>query len=1127
MATREPGQDVERRYATALFIDISGFTRLSESLDPEETHSVVRPLLHLLAGTCERYGGFVHMSQGDCVFALFGVPNALEDAARAAVNAAIEMHNAVQHYNRERGTQLDVHTGINSGLMVVGSGLVHEVDVTSRAVNTASRLKDSSQRGQIWVGEETWRAIHGDFEARDLGPMPFKGVEGGIRVFEILSRSPLKHRSGLASGPGVAAELVGRAEEFDRLRKAVEQLLEGRGGVAQVIGDAGLGKSRLVAEARRSFGSGELLWLEGRSLATGANRSFHPFGDLLQSWLGVHIDATEQERLERLVAAIGSLLGESATDVIPFVATLMGLRLGGEYQARLAGIGGEPLENLTLRAVIQLLRALAARQPVALVFDDLHWADVSSLDLLSALLPLGADDPILFVLSMRPDPPIARTRIAESLQRLEPERCEEIVLAPLDQEAAGSLIQCLFEKGDLPPAARRLLVERAGGNPFYIGEVVRSLVDQHAIERRGEALFVTERIDEISIPGNVGEVILSRIDRLPARIRSVLQVAAILGRVVDLRILERIAESDDLGSDLASLTDANLLAPGQGGGLTYEFAHPLIQETLYAAVSFQKRRVVHAAIARAIQEVFDANDRGYHAQLAYHYAQARELEIAREHLALACDEGGASTEALQFLEDAAALFLESSGDSTDEAHATAIHRKLALAYLSRGKMIEGNHHLDRALVLLGQRVPTTRYGRRWRHATATASAIADLFLGRDPARRRRATPQERELIHLMYAAAQAQVTTDPAGFIFESMVGMRRLNQVDPRSVERAAGIYAGAVGFLAYAGLPLTIRDRLLRRAERFVNTRDPRDLFTYRVFRFIHHFLAGDWDEVHRIDGDLTEENLQLGEIWLVINYLPLDAKRLAHQGRFAEASEELERIGKIGELYAYDLARSNEHAVRMFIQLERRELDSALRTARSYYEAFDEDLLNLFALGHEARIETLLGDLAAAASSLERAERILARAGFVPPFHRSAYWVARLGLDLERLEHALQSGAPDARALRRKVELSGRKALADARKVAWQLPETLALLAREASLTGHPRKSLDLWSEAVDTAERLGMRPQLGRIWRDVGLQLRAEGPGRRFRGVDAEGCLARAAEIFEDLDLERDLEWLRDA
>jgi class 3 adenylate cyclase/tetratricopeptide (TPR) repeat protein/ABC-type cobalamin transport system ATPase subunit len=1108
-----PTRDRELRQATLLFTDVSGYTAYNERLHPEDAMDLFDPALSFLAEICEKYGGTVDSTAGDAIFVIFGVPKAIENSARAAVNAAIEMHNRIGEWSREHGIEppLEIHTGINSGEVASGH-YVKGKGVVGDPVNVASRLKDKSPRGRIWVGPETWRATDRDFEFRDLGPVEVKN-HADVRVREVVSRALRLHR------PAVALDtpLVGRERERAQLEQCVRELRAGRGGVATVVGDAGLGKSRLLAELGASEPARGAIWLTGRSLQIGSNLSFHPFADLLRDWA----DIAEQESggavLVRLEKAVAELFDGGGADELPFLATLLGVEADDAGRTRLAGITGDAMERLVLHATSQLLRRLSARAPLVLAFEDLHWADVSSLELLGRLLRLAAEHPILFVLALRPDPPGAREALAKTFAELPGLRRTELELRPLDRSAAEEMIDRIFDGGDLPGAARRLIEERTAGNPFYVGEVVRALLEQGALERRGDALFATAKIDAISIPPTVQEVIAARADRLPESARRVLQAAAILGRNATRRILQEIAEGGDLEADLAKLDATQLLVPRERAGETiFQFAHPLIQQAIYAGIAKRRRRAVHERIARAIEATAAPSGAGFHAELAYHWTQAGDAERAEAQLSLACDAGGATSEALQFLEEAARLLVairEGRGDSRTEV---LIHRKLAIAYLNRGKMVEGHEHLDRALALLGQRRPGTPRGRALRFGRAAAAVLVDLYLRGDRGRRPAATERDREVIDLMVAGAQAQVTADPTGFLFDSMEGLHRLNRVDPASVPGAGGIYAGAVGFIAYTGLSFGVGDRLLRRAGRFVNADDPRELFGYRVFGFVHRFLAGDWDDRHAIEAELVDENLRLGELWHVINYLPLDAKRRAHQGRFAKAAELLERIVKIGDLYAYDLARSNELAVRMFLEAEQGRLREALATAEAYFEGFEEELFKLLALGTKAKLELLLGERAAAEATLGRAREIARRTRFVPPFHEGAVRLAELRLALARLEDARGSGAGRAPGgLRRDARRDAERALACARKAAWQRPEALALAGSCAWLSGRRREALRRWGESVDAAERLGMRPELARTWREIARRLDDAGPGASFRGLDAAACRARSAEISREL------------
>jgi class 3 adenylate cyclase len=1132
MDPRERTSETERRRATVLFADITGFTSLNERRDPEEAYSIVSGCLKGLDAIARAHRGNVDKYLGDCIMVVFGVPTAVEDAPKAAINAAIEMHNYMLEFNREHDTDevLDIHTGINSGLVISGdiSGpVVREFSIMGDPVNIAARLKDLAPPGQIWVGPETHRYTRGAFEFRAMKPMVLKGKEQAVSVYEVLSRAGQLYRSDSGRAAEVVSELVGRDAELADLRAGVAATCAGQGAVATLIGDGGIGKSRLVAELAASEESQPALWLQGRSLSIGATLSYHPFSDLLRGWAGIADGASDEDALAQLEAGLTDLFGADAADVLGVLASLAGLRPGAAQRAGLESIQGDAMENVILGAISRLLRRLAERGPVVLVLEDLHWADASSSALVVPLLRLAASHRIFFLIALRPEPPDALARIRAAVDTVGPSRCSEIPLQPLDRGAAEQLLDNLFRDGDLPHAAKSLIEERTAGNPFYLHEVVRSLIDEGAVEIRNGSLFATSKIDSVVIPSTVQEVIMARIDRLPLATKNALQIVAIIGRSAYTRIIAAVIGEEGIGASLEALTTSDLLIRRERFDESlYEFTHPLVQEVAYGAVTRQKRAEFHRLVAQAIESEFTESHPSYFGMLAYHFSLGDDAENAERYLLRAGEQAAAlaaSAEALQMLQEASKLYFELHGEAADPAKQAQLERRIGLAFLGSGRMVEGDAHIDRALRLLGQRVPRTALGRQLRFVASTLAVLGDLYWPPLLRRRRVPTERDREIIQMMYARAEAQVTVDPTRFLFDSMESIRKLNTVDPATVEQAGGQFAGAAGFFAYAGLSFGIGERLLARARSLIDSEDTREMLMFGTMNFVHNFLRGGWDDGHMVDPALIDANISLGELWNVINYLPLDAKRKLHQGRFTQAAEELEQITKIADLYAYDLARQNQFAVTMFLHLERRELGQALAAAEAYYAEFEEELVNLLALGAKAKIEILQDDLEAAERSLHAAEQIVARTAIVPSFQGSAYAVSRFWLDVVQAEAAQARGEQKlARVHLRRAARSGKRALARARKVAWHRPETYRLLGRCAWAAGRQRRALELWRRSVEEAEQLGMQPDLGRCYREVGRQLAARDSDLTFLGLDAEGCFDRANEIFESLELAWDLE-----
>src|SRR5262245_49491870 len=890
METRNLDTDGERRQVTVLFADISGFTSLGGRMDPEEVASLMNRCFALMESAVVNNGGTVIRFVGDCVLSVFGVPAALEDAPRNAVNAAIEMRRAVQELFAQctLPVPLGIHTGINTGLVVtgdVGGAVKRAFDVMGDAVNVASRLKDAAPEGAIWVGAETHRYTAGDFEYRQLAPQKLKGKDSPLVAYEVLSSTERLHRAKPApAGSVISSTLVGRDRQLRQLRDCMQHLLDGRGGIVHLIGEAGMGKSRLLAELAEQEDLRAVTLLEGRSLAVGQRLAFHPFTDLLRQWAGILDDDDDRAALDRLASAVAALVGDEAGEIFPFVATLMGLRVTGAHAERIAGIEGEALETLISKSIRELLRRMAALRPLILVFEDVHWADLSSLKLLKFLLGLVPDTAALFVLVLRPDHPPTSQRLLRFVRERWPRHLVEVELPPLDATECGTLIANLLDVGDLPYSTRAMIGRKAEGNPFFIEEVIRSLVDQGAVERRQGRYRTTAKIDSVVIPGTIQEVIMSRVDQLPDRQRRVLQTASVIGRRFPYRVLARVIGGEGkLEWALGHLKYSQLLEEcGGDDEVEYAFKHALIQEVVYDSILQKTRRELHIAVAQAIEALFTDRLPEFHGMLAYHYGRAEDLEKAEEHLLQAGDQAARSaapSEALNYFREASRLYLLLHGDAADPTKRALLERNIAVALFQTGNLTESIEHFDRALEHLGERVPASAAALTWRVAGDLAAVLGRLYLplGR-PAP---ATERDREVMHVRYTRARAQMTSDQKRYFPDTVGTLRRLGRVDPTTVDHACGMYAGGAALFAYSGLSFAIGKRFLDVARRLARADNVRDQFLYCAMRFVCDYLEGRWGDELSIDEPLVEDALRHGLVWDIFVYRGLNAERLAHRG------------------------------------------------------------------------------------------------------------------------------------------------------------------------------------------------------------------------------------------------------
>jgi class 3 adenylate cyclase len=1113
-------QETQRRRATVMFADITGFTALVQRLGDERAYGIVTGCLRLLDEIARRHGAAVDKYMGDCVMAVFGVPTALEQAPRVAVNAAIEMIRRVAEWNAEQGVDppLGLHVGINSGWLIRGdvSGpLLREFAVMGNAVNVSARLKDLAPPGRIWVGAETWRETRHEFEYRPLPPFDVKGqhFDG---AHELLST---RERIYGSRPREVSAPLVGRDAELEELRRQIAELRAGRGGIVSLAGEAGIGKSRLLAELAPEVESAGVSWIEGRCVSVGHRLRFHPFVDLLRRWSGVRDEDPDEVAFARLAEAVAGAAPEEAGELMPILAALTGIRPPASARLPDESLPGDALEKLVLRSATTLLRRLASARPLVLVVDDLHWADLASVELLLPLLRLAGSDPILFLLGFRPHFDETSERVRRFALQHHAGDYHEIALAPLEANAARKLVEEIFRGGELARATRDLILARAQGNPFYVEEVVRSLIDQGAVEVTRAGLRATERIRSVEIPGTIDEVLTSRIDRLAAPLRLVLQMAAVIGPVFDERVLSHALGGAEVEGELRKLVELELAAPRPADG-EYGFRHPLIQEVAYRATLEQRRREHHGRIGRAIEAVLAPSTPGYHAMLAYHYSLAGELERAEACLFDAGDEAARSAapnEALHFFQEASRVYLARHGEGGESRKKALLEKNVALAFFNRGQLQEGIEHFHAALAHLGVTTPRSTRRAALRFAANFGAVLASLYAPRRSERRPPASDVEREIIDLMFKRAWAQTTASPTRFLFDSMEAVRRVARVDPHSVPESAALYAGAVGPFSYGGLSFAIGRRFLERARELAEAGHVRDLVLYyRLVGFLHHLLEGDWSDAHEVEEELLEEGLRTGRLWEVTTYLNLDGVRRIYRGEWDAAAERIERLGKVADLFQHELALSAQHALVAFLRLERRELGRALEAVEHYYDEHRERAFNVSALGTRAKIQVLLGELDEAARSLADAELLARQAGRVPAYHAGAWLSARYLHDVARLERALDErdgrGARQARAAAAK---SRGPALRSARRVRWREPEVLRTAGRHAWLRGRRREALRGWGRSLAASERIGMRAEAARTWLEAGERLATSGGS--LEGLDAAACRAEGERRLAALGL----------
>jgi len=646
----------ERKQVTVFFADVAGFSSFSEKLDPEQVHGIMDGAFRIMMDEIHTYEGTINQFTGDGVMALLGAPVAHEDHAQRACHAALAIQKAMIEYSKKVeknfGVNFRMRAGLNTGPVVVGSiGDDLRMDYTAigDTVNLASRMESTAKPGTVLVSNNTYERVKQHFKFASLGKVKVKGKETSLDVHELVDVIE-RPKSGLDRQ--IVSEMVGREKELNKLEIQVMKAVNGEGSVVNIIGEAGIGKSRLVAELKNREIMKQITLLEGRAISMGRNLSFHPVIDLLKQWAQIIEDDSEAVELRKLETAIRKVYPEEMQEVLPFVATLMGMKLSGRYEDRIKDIESEALEKLILKNVRELLIKATELIPLVIVIEDLHWADKSSIELIESLLSLAETQRIIFVNVFRPGHKETGDRIVETIKERLPVYFVEIVLQPLDERMSEALIMDMLNIRGLQLSVVDQIVERSGGNPFFIEEVVRSFIDEGAVVSKDGVFEVTEKIDSMVIPYTINDVLMARIDRLEEKTRNLVKVASVIGRSFFYRILAEVAQAvEDIDNRLCYLKEIQLIRERQRmEELEYLFKHALAQEAAYESILVQKRKELHLNVAGTIERVFEEKLYEFYGMLAYHYGKAEEMEKAEEFMTKAGNEAlrsSASNEAFK------------------------------------------------------------------------------------------------------------------------------------------------------------------------------------------------------------------------------------------------------------------------------------------------------------------------------------------------------------------------------------------------------------------------------------------------------------------------------------------------
>ncbi len=620
----------ERKLVTVLFADVANYTSLSEKLDPEEAHQIMDGCFKILMDEIHRCEGTINQFTGDGVMALFGAPVAHEDHARQACYAALSIQKAVEEYGekirKDLGLEFKLRIGLNSGPVIVGSigdDLRMDYTAVGDTTNLAFRMQSMARPGATLVSGHAHKLARDFFQFESLGKLLVKGKEDPQEAYQLIRASKVETRIEASVVKGLT-KFVGRQKKIEALKEAFEMARSGSGQVAGIVGEAGVGKSRLLLEVRGMLPEGEHTYLEGRCLHYGGSMPYLPILDILKSYF----DIQEGEReflIKKKVRERIAHLDKKLLSTLPSFQELLSLTVDDDKHLQ---VDAQQRRERNFAAIRDLLIRESQARPLVIVVEDLHWIDKTSEEFLDSLIGGLAHHPILLVILYRPE--YSHYWGSKSYY-------SQIGIDQLSTGTSTELVQSLLEEGEVVPELRELILGRAGGNPLFVEELTHSLLENGSIKKEDSQYVLSQRASDIQVPDTIQGIIAARIDRVEDNLKRIMQVASVIGTEFAYRILQTImGMREELKSHLLNLQGLEFIYEKQlFPELEYIFKHALTQEVAYNSLLLKRRKEIHEKIGKAIEGIYAEKLEEYYELLAYHYVRSENKDKAVDYLALA------------------------------------------------------------------------------------------------------------------------------------------------------------------------------------------------------------------------------------------------------------------------------------------------------------------------------------------------------------------------------------------------------------------------------------------------------------------------------------------------------------
>lgn len=1070
---------VDRRNVTVMFVDVVDSTALLQHLaksgDEEFGYGILAGAMQAVAQEVQRFSGHVSKTTGDGAMAIFGAPFALEDHAIRAAHAALAIRDRMvlrgEELRRSHGLNVQVRIGLNSGPVVMsvsGTGAGETYDAAGSPVHLAQRIESATPANTIGASARTRLLGVAAFEFERLGSFQLKGFAEQEDIF-LLTGPRRRTTAHIASeGDPHSSRMIGRASQRRQFQGPLAAMDVGRGALLLVSGEAGYGKTRFIAECRASLGE-ELLWLQGRASPYEQRRSYLPFVEMLSDWLALGSSQGEQAHWRLLESRLQSLFLEDAEGIAPYIATLMGIPVPASHSGKVLHLEADVLGRQIFGSMRRLFSRIAAQKPVMLVVEDFQWADDSSLRLIVHLLPLCLQARFFVCVSGRPGEE-GLHRLADAVADVSGLQVTTVGLPPLSPESSAELLEQLVGSDPQHRQLRERILFKAGGNPFFIEEVVRSLTVSGLLVRGAPSGPWSAASAEIALPDTIHDVVMARVDRLDVRLKQLLLTASVIGRSFLYDVLRAVEHQDaSIDQNLDELTRRQFIeARVELPDASYAFRHALTQEVVYKSLLAQTRKRLHEQVGDTLLTVCAGRGGDLTSAVAFHYARAEQPDKALKYLLEAAEQSGrmaANGEALQYYEEALAAYESAKGAVWEPWQRATIECRLAQAYHHCGNIDAAHAHFLRALRACGQEMPQSRPRLVLEIVHQVLVQLAfRLRPQREPVADANADPLEEIRYRVYEAYSWLLVTLDQEqmGYAILKYLNIAEvLGVAEPMAkATSGCGLTLNILGWHRLAG-------HYHARAQRWARqSGNPVTIAMAANIHGLHHACTGHWDDALQCFGSARMLAVHAGDLntWYTSSLHTMQV--LQERGAFAEVIDIGVALARKGRETGHDATSYLGLAVLgcalWRLGLWGRAL-SPLGIGLQRAIAAGDHLSATFIEGELALCLVAKGDLDAAAqrvdSALARVHRFKVRSNPV-----GLVLLAQAALALARL--ANDKSSPSAARARRAC----REALSFTRRFRFGLVRAKRQMGSLHWILGHSAQAERWWTHSLNLADKL---------------------------------------------------------